>query len=96
MRQGPVNQIGEDLLHLGVAAVVLLSLEGGERGVGEDGVVTPGGKQFVLAPGGLGLRSLTRRTISRAVIAWPFFEVNAVYSASATCASETQARSWSS
>jgi hypothetical protein len=34
--------------------------------------------------------------ISRAVTACPFFEVNAVYCASATCASETQARSWSS
>ena len=28
--------------------------------------------------------------------AWPFFEVNAVYCTSATSASETQARSWSS
>jgi hypothetical protein len=40
--------------------------------------------------------SRTRRTISRAVMACPFFEVKAVYSASATSASETQQRSWSS
>ncbi len=56
--QGPVNQIGEDLFHLGVAAMVLLSLEGFEWGVGEDGVVTPDGKQFVLAPGGCGAEVL--------------------------------------
>ena len=49
MGQGPVGQVGEDLFHLGVAAVVLLSLEGGERGVGEDGVVTPGAEQLALA-----------------------------------------------
>ena len=34
--------------------------------------------------------------ISRAVTAWPLFDANAVYSASATSASETQAPSWSS
>jgi hypothetical protein len=39
---------------------------------------------------------LTRRTISRAVIAPPLVEVNAVYFVSATSASDTQARSWSS
>ena len=41
-------------------------------------------------------RSRTRRTISRAVTAWPFFEANAVYPISATSASETQQSSWSS
>jgi hypothetical protein len=30
------------------------------------------------------------------VMAWPFFEVKAVYSTSATWAPETQHRSWSS
>ena len=44
----------------------------------------------------LRLRSLTRRTISRAVMAWPFLEVNAVYCASATLAWEIQQSSWSS
>ena len=34
--------------------------------------------------------------ISRAVTAWPFFDANAVYSASAAWASEIQAPSWSS
>jgi hypothetical protein len=41
-------------------------------------------------------RSRTRRTISRAVTARPFFDANAVYSVSATSASETQASNWSS
>jgi hypothetical protein len=41
-------------------------------------------------------RSRTRRTISRAVTAWPFFDANAVYSVSAISASEIQAPSWSS
>jgi len=39
---------------------------------------------------------LTRRTIRRAVIACPFLDVIAVYSASATSASLTQQASWSS
>jgi hypothetical protein len=42
------------------------------------------------------LRSLTRRTMSRAVIACPFLEVHAVYGTSAIWASETQRPSWSS
>ena len=41
-------------------------------------------------------RSRTRRTTSRAVTAWPFFDANAVYPVSATSASEIQAPSWSS
>jgi hypothetical protein len=40
--------------------------------------------------------SRTRRTIRRAVTAWPFFDANAVYSVSATSASETQQPAWSS
>ena len=51
VRQGPVGQVGEHLLHLGMVTVVFLGLEGGERGVGEDGVVAPGAEQFVLALG---------------------------------------------
>jgi hypothetical protein len=39
---------------------------------------------------------LNRRSTSRAVTACPFFEVNAVYSASAISASEAQQPSWSS
>ena len=35
----------------------------------------------------------TRRTTSRAVTAWPFFDANAVYCVSATSASEIQAPS---
>ncbi len=50
-----------------------------ERGVGEHGVVPPGGEQLVLPGGGL-----------------PVFDANAVYSTSATSASEIQAPSWSS
>jgi hypothetical protein len=40
--------------------------------------------------------SRTRRTISRAVTALPFFDANAVYPVSATSASEIQQSSWSS
>src|SRR5947207_9828247 len=36
-----------------MVAVVLLGLDGRERGAGEDGVVAPGGKQLVLALAGL-------------------------------------------
>jgi hypothetical protein len=68
--------------------VVIFGLEHGERGVGEDGVVAPGGEQLALAGDGL--------AVERAVMACPLREVNAVYSASATWASETQRPSWSS
>ena len=43
-----VVPVGEDLLDDGVVAVVLLGLDHLERAVGEHGVVTPGGKQFLL------------------------------------------------
>jgi hypothetical protein len=46
-----VAPVGEDLLGPGVAAVVLFGLERHERGVGEDGVVAPGGEQLALAGG---------------------------------------------
>ena len=59
-------------------------------------MVPPGGEQHALPGSRLGLRSLTRRTIRRAVMACPFFEAKAVYSVSATWASETQRPSWSS
>jgi len=36
--QRPVSPVREDLLHLGVVAVLGLGLQQGERGVGEDGV----------------------------------------------------------
>jgi hypothetical protein len=52
VRQRPVSPVGEDLFGLGVAAVLLLRLDQGERGVGEHGVVAPDGEQLVLAPGG--------------------------------------------
>ena len=96
VRQGPVGQVGEDLFDLGVVAVVLLGLEGGERGVGEDGVVTPGGEQFALARGGLAVEVFDPADDQPGGDRLPFFEVNAVYFTSATCASETQRRSWSS
>ena len=53
MGEGPVTPVGEDLLGLGVAAVMLFGLEHHERGVGEDGVVAPGSEQFALPGGGL-------------------------------------------
>ena len=49
VRQGAVGPVREDLLDLGVVAVVLLGLEHHERGVGEHGVVAPDGEQLVLA-----------------------------------------------
>ena len=41
VRQRPVGPVGEDLLDDGVAAVVLLGLDGLERRVGEDRMVPP-------------------------------------------------------
>ena len=84
------------LLHLGVVAVVVFGLEGGERGVGEHGVVAPGAEQLARLAAALRSRSLTRRTISRAVTAFPFFEAKAAQGTSATSASDTQRRNWSS
>jgi hypothetical protein len=55
VRQRPVVEVGEDLLDDGVAAVLLLGLEGFVRAVGEDGVVAPGGEQLALARRGLSL-----------------------------------------
>ena len=53
VREGAVVEVGEDLLDDGVAAVLLLGLDELERGVGEDGVVAPGGEQLALARCGL-------------------------------------------
>ena len=94
MSQWPVGQVREDLLDLGVVTVVFFGLEQDERGVGEDSVVAPEGNSSPWPSARV--RSLTRRTISRAVIALPVCERNAVYSVSATAASLTQALSWSS
>jgi hypothetical protein len=74
----PVGPVGEHLLHDGMAAVVLFGLQSGERGVGEHGVVAQTQNSASWPAAALRLRSLTRRTISRAVMACPFFEVNAV------------------
>jgi hypothetical protein len=51
--QRAVAEVGEELLDDGVAAVLLLGLDELERGVGEDGVVAPGGEQLALARCGL-------------------------------------------
>ena len=102
MSQRPAGHVGEDLLHDRVATVLSLGLDQFEGRVGEDRVAAPDGEQLVLAGGGLLVqvtdlfRSRTRRTISRAVTAWPFFDANAVYSASAISASEIQQSSCSS
>ena len=76
--------------------MLALCLQELKRGVGEDGVVPPQGNSSSCPVAACLFRSRTRRTISQTVTACPFFEVNAVYSASATSASEIQARSWSS
>jgi hypothetical protein len=49
VRERAVGPVGEDLFSLGVPTVVLFSLEHHERGVGEDGVVAPGGEQLALS-----------------------------------------------
>ena len=51
MRERAVSPVGEDLLHDRVVTVLFFGLGQLERGIGEDGVVAPGGKQLVL-PGG--------------------------------------------
>src|SRR6266516_6208526 len=53
MGHGPVGPVREDLLDYGVVTVVLLGLDGLERGIGEHGVVAPDAEQLVLALGGL-------------------------------------------
>jgi hypothetical protein len=45
---GAAGDVGEDLLHDGVAAVLPLGLDRLERGVCEDRVVTPDLEQLVL------------------------------------------------
>jgi hypothetical protein len=61
--EGPVVEVGVDLLDDGVAAVVALGLDGLERGVGEDGVAAPGGEQLALPRGVLVLVADSRGTV---------------------------------
>ena len=90
MGERAVGPVGEDLLGLGVAAVLFLG-----RQVNGESVKTAWYRQAVNSSpwprAALRLRSLTRRTMSRAVMACPLFEVKAVYCTSATWAPETQA-----
>ena len=58
MRKRAVGPAGEDLLGLSVAAVLLFGLGQGERRVGEDRVVPPGGDQLALALGGVAVEVL--------------------------------------
>jgi hypothetical protein len=44
VRERPVGDVGEDLLHDRVVAVLAFGLDQLERGVGEDRVVAPGGE----------------------------------------------------
>jgi hypothetical protein len=91
------GDVSEHLLHDGVAAVLSFGLGELERRVGEDRVVPPDREPLV--PAGRRLSCSGRRTLRtmrRAVTAWPFFGSNAVYSVSATSASEIQQCSWSS
>ena len=96
VREGPVGPVGEQLFHLGVAAVVGFGLDGRERGAGEHGVVAPDGEQFVLALGGRAVQVFDPADEQPGGDGRPFFEVKAVYCASATSAAATQQRSWSS
>ena len=65
VRERPAGQVGEDLLHDGVVAVLAFGLEELERGIGEDRVVGPDGKHLGL-PGCCPPFQVTdRQTISR-------------------------------
>lgn len=46
--EGSVDEIGEDLFDDGVVAVSLVGGDGGQVGVGQEGVVAPGWEQFFL------------------------------------------------
>ena len=82
MGPGSVDEVGPDGFADGVPAVGDVGLGDGFGVVGEERVVAPDREQRVL---GVGVR--TRRTTSRAVICVRV-PANAVYSTSATCASE--------
>jgi len=94
--QRPVVPVGEDLPGLGMTAVAFLGLEQHEWRIGEHGVAAQAVNSSPCPAAAAGLRSLTRRMISRAVTACPGREANAVYPTSATWASKTQQPSWSS
>ena len=70
-------------------AMLSFRLQRDQRQVSEHGVIAPRREQLAL-PGDPGARSLTRRTISLAVIALPVLDANAVYVVSATSVSDTQ------
>ena len=78
MGQGPAGQVGEHLLHLGMAAVVFLGREGGEGGVSKHGVVAPGAEQLTLALGGFVVEVFDPADDQPGSDCLPFFEVNAV------------------
>ena len=48
MSKRAAGDVSEDLLDRGVVAVLPLGLDQLERGIGEHGVVAPGGEQLVL------------------------------------------------
>ena len=78
MSQRAAGDVGEDLLDDGVVAVLRLGLDRLES----ESVNTAWCRQIANSSScpwaARGLRSLTRRTISRAVIARPFLDANAV------------------
>jgi len=76
--QGAVIPVGEDLLDDGVVAVLSLGLDQLEWRAGEDGVVAPEAEQLVLAGGCFVVQVPDPADDQPAVIAWPFFEANAV------------------
>jgi hypothetical protein len=91
--QRAVGPVGEDLLSLGVAAVLLFGLQHGERRVGEQGVVAPGGEQLALPGRCRGVEVADAADDQPGGDRLPLREVNAVYCVSATSAPETQQRS---
>ena len=93
---GPSVTSAKTCSTIGVVPVLPFGLEELERGVSEHGVVAEDGEQLVLARGGLLVQVADPADDQPGGDRLPFFDANAVYRVSATCASETQARSWSS
>ncbi len=94
----PLEPASRAVEELGDRVVTVLPLGLGQlgRGAGEHGVAAPGREQLVLPGRGVPGQVANPAHDQPTVIAWPFFGVNAVYSASAIWAPETQQRSWSS
>jgi hypothetical protein len=96
VRERAAGDVGEDLFHDGVAAVLSLGLDELEGESVKTAWCRQAENSSPWPRAAFLFWSRTRRTISRAVTARFFFDANAVYRTSATSASEIQQPSWSS